>query len=111
MLKQPTAAALAVLLAAVPAAADEPKSSDECLKRAIDLAEAAKRRHEEARNTLEGYLYRVRDLLSEDGETPFRKCSKEEERAAIERVSRVSSCFEIRVSRYFSLHFRGLGDV
>ena len=38
---------------------------------------------EEARNTLEGYLYRVRDLLEEEGETPFRKCSKEEERKAM----------------------------
>ncbi|GJE92876.1 HSP70-domain-containing protein [Phanerochaete sordida] len=51
--------------------------------RAIDLAEGAKRRHEEARNTLEGYLYRVRDLLEEKGETPFRKCSKEQERSAL----------------------------
>ncbi len=38
------------------------------------------RRREEARNSLEGYLYRVRDLLEEEGETPFRKCSKEAER-------------------------------
>lgn len=38
---------------------------------------------EEARNTLEGYLYRVRDLLQEEGETPFRKCSKEGERSAM----------------------------
>ena len=42
-----------------------------------------KRRKEEARNTLEGYLYRVRDLLDEDGETPFRKCSKDNEREAM----------------------------
>jgi hypoxia up-regulated 1 len=28
-------------------------------------------------------LYRVRDLLQEEGETPFRKCSKEEERRAM----------------------------
>ena len=48
--------------------------------RAIDLAEAAIRRKEEARNALEAYLYRVRDLLEEEGDTPFRKCSREEER-------------------------------
>ena len=28
-------------------------------------------------------MYRVRDLLEEEGETPFRKCSKEGERAAM----------------------------
>ena len=47
------------------------------------MSELAKRRKEEARNALEGYLYRVRDLLDEEGETPFRKCSKEEERQAM----------------------------
>lgn len=50
---------------------------------AIDREEAAKRRKEDARNGLEGYLYRVRDLLEEEGETPFRKCSKEPERKAL----------------------------
>ncbi len=52
---------------------------------AIDRAEAEKRLAEEARNGLEGYLYRVRDLLSEDGDTPFVKCSKEPERAEMKR--------------------------
>ncbi|KAH8079815.1 heat shock protein 70 family [Cristinia sonorae] len=47
---------------------------------AIDREEAAKRRKEEARNSLEGYLYRVRDLLEEDSTTPFMKCSQEQER-------------------------------
>ncbi|KAI0092319.1 HSP70-domain-containing protein [Irpex rosettiformis] len=51
--------------------------------RTIDLAEAATRRKEEARNALEAYLYRVRDLLEEEGDTPFRKCSTEEERKAL----------------------------
>lgn len=51
--------------------------------RAIDAAEAAVRAREEARNILEGYLYRMRDLLQEDGETPFRRCSKEAERQAM----------------------------
>ncbi|TDL26892.1 actin-like ATPase domain-containing protein [Rickenella mellea] len=50
---------------------------------ALDNAEAAKRRREDARNILEGYLYRVRDLLEEDEQSPFMKCSKEEERSAI----------------------------
>lgn len=50
---------------------------------AINRAEAALRRKEEARNALEAYLYRVRDLLEEEGETPFRKCSREEERTAL----------------------------
>lgn len=50
---------------------------------AINRAEAALRRKEEARNALEAYLYRVRDLLEEEGETPFRKCSQEEERQTL----------------------------
>lgn len=51
--------------------------------KAIDRAEAAVRRKEEARNALEAYLYRVRDLLEDEGDTPFRKCSKEEERRSM----------------------------
>jgi hypoxia up-regulated 1 len=47
------------------------------------MAEAATRRKEEARNALEAYLYRVRDLLEEEGDTPFRKCSREEERQTL----------------------------
>lgn len=44
----------------------------------------AKNRKEEARNGLEGYLYRVWDLLDEENrDTPFRKCSQEAERAAM----------------------------
>lgn len=51
---------------------------------AIDIQEASKRQNEDARNSLEGYLYRVRDLLSDDNErAPFVKCSKESERKAI----------------------------
>jgi hypoxia up-regulated 1 len=52
--------------------------------RSIDREEAAKVRKEDARNTLEGYLYRVRDLLDESNlEHPFMKCSKESERKEI----------------------------
>jgi hypoxia up-regulated 1 len=50
----------------------------------IDRDEATKRRREEARNSLEGYLYRVRDLLSDpNAGTPFMKCSQEEERKVL----------------------------
>jgi hypoxia up-regulated 1 len=57
--------------------------------RLVDYEEAAKQRKEEARNNLEGYLYRVRDLLDDSHqETPFKKCSQESERKAIaEKVS------------------------
>ncbi|KAJ7585017.1 Hsp70 protein-domain-containing protein [Mycena floridula] len=52
--------------------------------RAIDLEESAKNRKEEARNTLESYMYRLRDLLDEENrDTPFKDCSQEKEREAI----------------------------
>ncbi|TFK36492.1 Hsp70 protein-domain-containing protein [Crucibulum laeve] len=52
--------------------------------RAIDAEEAAKYRKEEARNTFESYLYRLRDLLDDDNnDTPFKKCSQESERKEI----------------------------
>jgi len=52
--------------------------------RAIDAEELTKTRREEARNTFESYLYRLRDLLDEDNrETPFKKCSRAGERNAI----------------------------
>ncbi|KII90116.1 hypothetical protein PLICRDRAFT_174899 [Plicaturopsis crispa FD-325 SS-3] len=52
--------------------------------RAVDFEESAKRRREEARNTLEGYLYRVRDLIDDsNSDTPFQKCSQEAERRAL----------------------------
>jgi hypoxia up-regulated 1 len=48
------------------------------------MEEAAKVRKDEARNTLEGYLYRLRDLLDDGNEeTPFKKCSTASERQAI----------------------------
>lgn len=50
------------------------------------MAEAAKWRREEALNDLEAYLYRMRDLLDNAEESnPFFKCSKPEERSALER--------------------------
>jgi len=52
--------------------------------RAVDQEEAAKVRREEARNTFESYLYRLRDLLDDETvETPFKKCSTPSEREAI----------------------------
>ncbi|EMD35137.1 hypothetical protein CERSUDRAFT_116612 [Gelatoporia subvermispora B] len=66
-----------------PMTVEEKRSARERLL-AVDNEEAAKRRREEARNTLEGYLYRVRDLLDDTSETPFMKCSQEQERKAIQ---------------------------
>lgn len=51
---------------------------------AIDAEEGTKRRREEARNTLEGYCYKLRDLLGEESAgSPFVKCSQDSERKAI----------------------------
>ncbi|KAG5337074.1 hypothetical protein C0989_010915 [Termitomyces sp. Mn162] len=66
-----------------PMTIDEKKEARSRL-RAIDQDEAAKTRKDEARNTLEGYLYRLRDLLDEENrDTPFKKCSKVSERKEI----------------------------
>ncbi|KXN81662.1 Hypoxia up-regulated protein 1 [Leucoagaricus sp. SymC.cos] len=52
--------------------------------RTIDQEETVKARREEARNTFESYLYRLRDLLDDENrETPFKKCSQASEREAI----------------------------
>lgn len=52
--------------------------------REIDAIENMKRRKEESRNNLEGYLYRLRDLIEErNPEAPFWKCSQSNERSAI----------------------------
>lgn len=52
--------------------------------RVLDNEEAAKNRKDEARNTLESYLYRMRDLLDDENpDTPFKKCSQESERQTI----------------------------
>jgi len=58
-----------------------------CRLRGIDAEEAAKARREEARNNFESYLYRLRDLLSDESDDkPFYKCSTVEERKKIEEV-------------------------
>lgn len=51
--------------------------------RAIDSKETSKLLREEAHNTLEAYLYRLRDLLEDGPDSPFMKCSKATERQAI----------------------------
>jgi hypoxia up-regulated 1 len=53
--------------------------------REIDNIEGSKRRKEEARNNLESYVYKLRDLLDDESETPFWKCSQPGERSAIHR--------------------------
>ncbi|KAI0052486.1 actin-like ATPase domain-containing protein [Auriscalpium vulgare] len=49
----------------------------------LEQKEAAKALREEQRNVLEGYLYRLRDLLDGDGDQPFIKCSTEKERTTL----------------------------
>ncbi|KAL1731465.1 Hsp70 protein-domain-containing protein [Schizophyllum commune] len=67
-----------------PMSVDEKKKARSRL-RMIDTEEAAKNRREEARNSFESYLYRLRDLLDEDNdETPFMKCSQARERLALQ---------------------------
>ena len=50
---------------------------------AAEAAELVLAQREEQRNTLEGYLYRLRDLLEGDDDKPFVKCSTAEERQRI----------------------------
>ena len=54
----------------------------------MEQAETRKRNREEARNSLEGYTYRLRDQLSEEG---FIKASTEEERTSISSLLSVVS--------------------
>ncbi|TFK48246.1 actin-like ATPase domain-containing protein [Heliocybe sulcata] len=58
----------------------------------VEYEEKAKQRKEEARNMLESYLYRIRDLMEDTSntESPFVKCSKNSERKAIEQKLRES---------------------
>ncbi|KAG6369740.1 Hsp70 protein-domain-containing protein [Boletus reticuloceps] len=53
--------------------------------RAIDSKEVLKRLREEAHNTLEAYLYKLRDILEDGPDSPFMKCSKASERQAISK--------------------------
>ncbi|KAG6911087.1 hypothetical protein DXG01_004602 [Tephrocybe rancida] len=68
----------------IPPMSVEQKREARARLRTIDQEETAKTRKDEARNTLESYLYRLRDLLDEENrDTPFKKCSKETERKVI----------------------------
>ncbi|EPQ55862.1 actin-like ATPase domain-containing protein [Gloeophyllum trabeum ATCC 11539] len=69
-------------------AAEKRKARDRLAE--VDYDEKAKQRKEEARNMLESYLYRLRDLLEDrDNEnSPFVKCSQESERRALEQKLR-----------------------
>lgn len=51
---------------------------------AMDAAEKARHKKEEARNNLEGYLYRLRDLLDGGETSPFILFSKPDERKRLE---------------------------
>jgi hypoxia up-regulated 1 len=51
----------------------------------MEAEEAAIAAREEQRNILEGYLYKLRDLLEGDSQNPFVKCSQESERRALSR--------------------------
>lgn len=60
----------------------------------MEAAEAAIAAREEQRNILEGYLYKLRDLLESDSQHPFVTHSQEPERRAISRqLKDVSSWF------------------
>ncbi|KAJ6630178.1 Hsp70 protein-domain-containing protein [Mycena sp. CBHHK59/15] len=73
-----------VVFPTIPPITSEHKREARSRLRTIDLEEAAVARKEEVRNTLESYLYRMRDLLDpENRDTPFKKCSQEAERQAI----------------------------
>ncbi|CAK5271169.1 unnamed protein product [Mycena citricolor] len=75
-----------VVFPSIPPMTVERKKNARSRLRAIDVDEAAVARKEEARNTFEGYLYRLRDLLEPDNkDTPFKQCSQESERAEITR--------------------------
>jgi len=65
-----------------PMAVAEKRASRDRL-RALDTKEASKLLREEAHNTLEAYLYKLRDLLEDRPDSPFMKCSKPSERQAI----------------------------
>ncbi|KAL0952397.1 hypothetical protein HGRIS_006673 [Hohenbuehelia grisea] len=75
---------VSVVFTSIPPMTVEEKKAARARLRDIDQQEAAKNRREEARNTFESYLYRVRDLLdNDDEESPFKKCSQASERSAM----------------------------
>ena len=82
--KEPINLDIDVKFASIPPMSVAEKRSGRDRLKAIDAEEGVKRRREEARNTLEGYIYKLRDLLGDDSsEAPFMKCSQASERKRI----------------------------
>ncbi|KAI8996318.1 actin-like ATPase domain-containing protein [Trametes punicea] len=82
--KEPISLELDVKFPTIPPMSVKEKRAGRDRLLAIDAEESAKRKREEARNTLEGYIYKLRDLLSdESSESPFMKCSQDTERKAL----------------------------
>lgn len=54
--------------------------------RAVDTAEAEKRSKEEARNVLESYVYKLRDLLEQEADSDFFEFSSKEERVKLGKL-------------------------
>lgn len=60
--------------------------------RALDNMEMSRQLREEAHNSLEGYLYKLRDLLNDGPETPFIKCSQLSERQTLsDKLSEIAA--------------------
>ena len=84
MKKEPINLDIDVKFASIPPMSLTEKRAGRDRLKAIDAEENVKRRREEARNTLEGYIYKLRDLLGDDSsESPFMKCSQASERKRI----------------------------
>ncbi|KAH7100496.1 HSP70-domain-containing protein [Auriculariales sp. MPI-PUGE-AT-0066] len=70
--------------AALPPLTSPEKTESRTRLRALDTAEKNARLNSEARNVLEGYIYRLRDLVSGDKASPFFEFSSESERKKLE---------------------------
>ncbi|KAG8984460.1 lumenal Hsp70 protein [Tulasnella sp. JGI-2019a] len=70
---------------AIPRLTEEVKFTAQTRLTNILEAEAAKSRREEAYNNLEGYLYRLRDLISGDDGTPFKEFVQPAELSSLSR--------------------------
>ncbi|PIL26008.1 transporter [Ganoderma sinense ZZ0214-1] len=82
--KEPINLEIDVKFASIPPMSLAKKRTGRDRLKAIDAEENVKRRKEEARNTLEGYIYKLRDLLGDDSSgSPFMKCSQASERRRI----------------------------
>lgn len=69
------------------------------------------RRREDARNSLEAYLYRLRDLLEQDDSAPFIKCSQEKERQELsEKLQDTMSWIHEEADQADTVAFRNRRD-